>query len=37
MNPVHQLRHLDSMNNTGLWLARKSSSHELRALNAMAT
>ena len=35
MTLVHEIRTLNSMNSSGLWLTRKSPSCELRALNAM--
>ena len=35
MTLVHEIKTLNSINNSGLWLTRKSPSCELRALNAM--
>ena len=35
MTQVHEIRPLDSMNKSGLWLTRKTSSYDLRTLNAM--
>ena len=35
MNLGHELGPLDFMNSSGLWLTRKTLSHELKALNAM--
>ena len=33
--PGHELRTLDSMNYSGLWITRMNLSHEVRALDAM--